>query len=115
MRFDLSKGFPLVTTRKVFFKGIIRELLWFLAGDTNITLVAVPAFRRVDPVNTSGPTSGAMTKSGRPAAGIFKCGLKQINTVLAPFRRAAANAPHTKGVRPLAAMPMTMSRRLTPR
>src|SRR5579872_7350776 len=36
LRFDLSKGFPLVTTRKIFFKGIIRELLWFLAGDTNI-------------------------------------------------------------------------------
>jgi thymidylate synthase len=36
LRFDLSKGFPLVTTRKVFFKGIIHELIWFLAGDTNI-------------------------------------------------------------------------------
>jgi len=36
LRFHLSKGFPLVTTRKVFFKGVIRELLWFLAGDTNI-------------------------------------------------------------------------------
>jgi thymidylate synthase len=36
LRFDLSQGFPLVTTRKVFFKGVIRELLWFLAGDTNI-------------------------------------------------------------------------------
>src|SRR5208283_1092359 len=36
LRFDRSKGFPLVTTRKVFFKGVIRELLWFLAGDTNI-------------------------------------------------------------------------------
>lgn len=36
LRFDLSQGFPLVTTRKIFFKGVIRELLWFLAGDTNI-------------------------------------------------------------------------------
>src|SRR5690348_13633415 len=36
LRFDLSLGFPLVTTRKVFFKGVIYELLWFLAGDTNI-------------------------------------------------------------------------------
>lgn len=36
LRFDLSRGFPLVTTRKVFFKGVIYELLWFLAGDTNI-------------------------------------------------------------------------------
>ncbi len=36
MRFDLSEGFPLLTTKKVFLRGIIHELLWFLAGDTNI-------------------------------------------------------------------------------
>ena len=36
MRFDLSKGFPLLTTKKVFLKGIILELLWFIKGSTNI-------------------------------------------------------------------------------
>ncbi len=35
-RFDLSKGFPLLTTKKVYWKGVIEELYWFLSGQTNI-------------------------------------------------------------------------------
>src|SRR5918998_1355507 len=36
LRFDLEKGFPLVTTKKLHLKSIVYELLWFLKGDTNI-------------------------------------------------------------------------------
>lgn len=36
MRFDLSQGFPLLTTKKVFWKGITHELLWFISGSSNI-------------------------------------------------------------------------------
>lgn len=36
IRFDLNEGFPLLTTKKVFYRGIFEELLWFLSGDSNI-------------------------------------------------------------------------------
>lgn len=39
MEFDLEKGFPLLTTKKMFFKGIVKELLWFLSGSTDATIL----------------------------------------------------------------------------
>ena len=35
-RYDISESFPLLTTKKVYWKGIVAELLWFIKGDTNI-------------------------------------------------------------------------------
>src|SRR5215469_3142781 len=35
-RYDLSKGFPLLTTKKVYWKGVLHELYWFISGQTNI-------------------------------------------------------------------------------
>lgn len=36
MRFDMKEGFPILTSKKVFFKGVVHELIWFLRGETNI-------------------------------------------------------------------------------
>lgn len=39
MRFDLSETFPLLTTKKVYWKGVVEELLWFIKGSTNSNLL----------------------------------------------------------------------------
>lgn len=73
LRYDLSKGFPLMTTKKIYFKSIIYELLWFLKGDTNIKYLNdhdVSIWNEwADEKGNLGPIYGAQWRSWKTAEG----------------------------------------------
>ncbi len=80
--------------------------------------VAVPAFSRVDPAITSGPTAGAIVRSTNVCSSVF--GSHVTKRIFAPAFRARVSAPRTNCVMPLAETPTTTSffvgrRRLTAR
>ncbi len=88
MRFKLSEGFPLVTTKKVHLRSIIHELLWFLKGDTNIKYLHennVTIWDEwADENGNLGPVYGAQWRSWAGADGQS---IDQISQVVSEIRR----------------------------
>ncbi|MFM8472821.1 MAG: thymidylate synthase [Candidatus Kapaibacterium sp.] len=88
MRFDLRKGFPLVTTKKLHVKSIIHELLWFLRGDTNVRYLQENGVRIwdewADAQGDLGPVYGKQWRSWSGADGTT---IDQIADVIEEIRR----------------------------
>ncbi len=88
MRFDLADGFPLVTTKKLHVKSIVRELLWFLAGDTNIRYLKEHGVRIwdewADESGELGPVYGQQWRSWPSKDG---AAIDQIGQVIEQIRK----------------------------
>jgi len=87
MRFDLSAGFPLVTTKKVHLKSVVGELLWFLRGDTNVRWLQEQGVRIwdewADESGDLGPVYGSQWRSWKASDGRV---IDQIASVIEAIR-----------------------------
>jgi thymidylate synthase len=88
MRFDLSAGFPLLTTKRLHVRSIIHELLWFIRGDTNIAYLKAHGVsiwnEWADPEGELGPVYGAQWRSWPARDGST---IDQLALVIAALRR----------------------------
>lgn len=88
LRFDLADGFPLVTTKKVHVKSVVHELLWFLAGDTNVAYLQENGVsiwdEWADENGDLGPVYGKQWRSWTAPDGRI---IDQISDVLAEIKR----------------------------
>ena len=95
MRFDLAEGFPAVTTKKLHFKSIVHELLWFLDGDTNIRYLNENGVRIWDDWATEGgelgPVYGAQWRNWIAPDGRR---IDQISQLLADLRNRPDSRRH---------------------
>jgi thymidylate synthase len=112
MRFDLSAGFPLVTTKKVHLKSIIYELLWFLRGDANATWLQAHGVSIWDewaaPNGDLGPVYGAQWRSWpTPDGGHIDQIAEVVNTIKSnpDSRRMIVSAWNVSELSKMALMP----------
>ena len=93
MRFDLDSGFPAITTKKLHFKSIVHELLWFLRGETNVRSLQKSGVtiwdEWADANGDLGPVYGAQWRSWRTADGRR---IDQIERLLEELR----STPHSR-------------------
>ncbi|MBV9990599.1 MAG: thymidylate synthase [Alphaproteobacteria bacterium] len=92
MRFDLAEGFPMVTTKKLFLKAIVYELLWFLRGDTNVRWLQEHGVtiwdEWADPAGELGPVYGHQWRSWPVCGPDNNAGtIDQIANLIADIKR----------------------------
>lgn len=98
IRFDLSQGFPLITTKKLFTRGIVAELLWMLSGSTNVKPLQEQGVHIwdewADTEGELGPVYGAQWRNFNGFPGSLQRPLDQINGVIKSIKENPGSRRH---------------------
>lgn len=118
MRFNLNAGFPLMTTKKVYWKGVVEELLWFLRGETNIKSLVEKNVHIwdawADKDGNLGPVYGAQWRSWDNSGVDYHSSIDQIANVVSQIksnpdsRRLIVNAWNVAKIEEMALPPCHM-------